>query len=398
MRLLRWAAITSLMTLLLTLGAAGGWFSFKKAAKARRASQAIRDVVPQDGVWHLADPGRTARFDAAAGGHSGRRHWVFEAAGPIVSSAVESGGVVIVGSTDKHVYAVEADNGSLLWKFRTGAQVVAPAWADSEQVFIGSRDSYLYAFHKQKGWLLWSLQVGSGVITSPIVVGDRILFGSEDQRINIVERGDGALLRKVELRAALVGDLAYDRGVLFYATCRNSDQPSKSSGMVQGLSLEHMEPLWRYETQSCGFVTPSVIGEQVLIKASSGELISLNRDTGEEVWRHAAGSAATAYTQSVAVLDPISYSVTTNVAEAFDYSSKERLWSVDIDTQNGVSAPVLSGSLLLYGIGKNLVAHDRWTGALNWQYTTDSGISAPAFVGEERIYIVTESGKLHAIG
>jgi hypothetical protein len=54
--------------------------------------------------------------------------------------------VLYAGSSDGHVYALDASNGTELWRFVTGDSVTSsPAVADGV-VYIGSADDRLYAF------------------------------------------------------------------------------------------------------------------------------------------------------------------------------------------------------------------------------------------------------------
>jgi len=58
--------------------------------------------------------------------------WKFKTDGKIFSSPVLSVGVVLIGSEDKNLYAIDSKTGELKWKFKTGGAVhSSPAVCDN---------------------------------------------------------------------------------------------------------------------------------------------------------------------------------------------------------------------------------------------------------------------------
>ena len=61
------------------------------------------------------------------------------------SSPAVAGGVVYVGSSDNHVYALDASTGELLWRYETGDDVSSSPVVADGVVYVRSNDNYVYA-------------------------------------------------------------------------------------------------------------------------------------------------------------------------------------------------------------------------------------------------------------
>jgi len=75
-----------------------------------------------------------------------------------------------VGSSDRSVYALNADDGTKLWSAYTNGEVTSsPAVVDGV-VYVGSKDRQVYAFDATTGTKLWSAYTNGEVTSSPAVV------------------------------------------------------------------------------------------------------------------------------------------------------------------------------------------------------------------------------------
>jgi LruC domain-containing protein len=101
---------------------------------------------------------------------------------------------IVVGSTDQHLYAFNAD-GSVRWAFETDDMVLStPAVGELDgntsglEIVVGSGDSYVYVLNSE-ATLLWKRPTGWTVRSSPILAdidGDQdleIIIGSDDDKV-----------------------------------------------------------------------------------------------------------------------------------------------------------------------------------------------------------------------
>ncbi|MHB1261278.1 MAG: outer membrane protein assembly factor BamB family protein [Thermoplasmatota archaeon] len=77
---------------------------------------------------------------------SGAGLWSRATGDPVVSSPAVSNGIVVVGSDDKNVYWLSAENGTVLKQFATESVVRSSPALDGTRAFIASFDGTLYMF------------------------------------------------------------------------------------------------------------------------------------------------------------------------------------------------------------------------------------------------------------
>lgn len=109
--------------------------------------------------------------------------WTFAAKSrqqPFFSSPAATSKLVVVGSRDKHVYALERETGKMLWRFQTRNKVDSSPVIVGERVFVGSHDGNLYVLDLDKGAELQRFHLGSGIPASPAVAEDCLVIGSND--------------------------------------------------------------------------------------------------------------------------------------------------------------------------------------------------------------------------
>jgi outer membrane protein assembly factor BamB len=75
--------------------------------------------------------------------------------------------LVLAGSRDGRLYALDTATGKQQWQFRTGNAIEGGAIVDRQHAIFGSTDGRLYVLDLATGKELWSYDLGSGVSTSP---------------------------------------------------------------------------------------------------------------------------------------------------------------------------------------------------------------------------------------
>ncbi|MFZ2634564.1 MAG: PQQ-binding-like beta-propeller repeat protein [Desulfosalsimonadaceae bacterium] len=119
---------------------------------------------------------------------TGTLKWLYQTGDKIVSSpAIGYDGietVVYVGSQDRHVYAIAADNGALKWQFETRAEVYgSPAIGSDGTVYVGecktsTAETYDFDFFciNVDGSKRWGINGGRGFYSSPAIGSDGIIY------------------------------------------------------------------------------------------------------------------------------------------------------------------------------------------------------------------------------
>ncbi|MBA4188789.1 MAG: hypothetical protein C0467_12390 [Planctomycetaceae bacterium] len=113
-----------------------------------------------------------------------KKVWSFEAPKrqqPFQSSPAVTTGLVIAGSRDKKVYALDAKTGEQKWNFVTEGQVDASPVIVGDRVYVGclSDDGNFYVLDLKTGKKIQELQLFSPVVGSVAVGPDSILVGTD---------------------------------------------------------------------------------------------------------------------------------------------------------------------------------------------------------------------------
>lgn len=115
-------------------------------------------------------------FDVAGG----KVAWVYEdRALPFFSSPAVNDRLVLIGSRDKHLHAIDRKTGEGVWKFQTGGRVEGSPIVFVDGVVFGSSDGRLYAAGLEAGAELWQLELGESLVASPAFGGQQIIIGGE---------------------------------------------------------------------------------------------------------------------------------------------------------------------------------------------------------------------------
>lgn len=110
--------------------------------------------------------------------------WTFEAPRrqqPFFASAATAGGLVVAGSRDKKIYALDAKTGQEKWNFATAGQVDASPVVVGDRVYVGclSDDGNFYVLDLKTGRKIQELQLDSAVTGSAAVGADCILVATD---------------------------------------------------------------------------------------------------------------------------------------------------------------------------------------------------------------------------
>ena len=149
--------------------------------------------------WHFATGGER-RFEAKGiHGLTPETQLIADPMDVFLSSPALDHNRVYVGSSDGHVYALNAATGVLLWSFETGGVVHASPAVAGGTIYIGSWDSYLYALDAETGLLKWRFKAGEDPVNhnqegfqSSAAVADGVVYvGCRDSNLYALDAASG---------------------------------------------------------------------------------------------------------------------------------------------------------------------------------------------------------------
>jgi outer membrane protein assembly factor BamB/tRNA A-37 threonylcarbamoyl transferase component Bud32 len=123
----------------------------------------------------------------------GNAKWRFLAKRAVTSTPVLAEGLLVVGSQDWSVYAIDANTGWSAWRFRTRRPVISTPAVAGNTVYVGSADGSLYAIDLSTGQLVWSYETEGQVTSSPLFHNDAVYFGGIDGYVYSIDANKGTL-------------------------------------------------------------------------------------------------------------------------------------------------------------------------------------------------------------
>src|SRR5262249_19882356 len=108
--------------------------------------------------------------------------WEFSTEDSIEGAPAVVDGVVYVGSSDEHLYALSLADGKEKWKYKSGPFKAAPAVRDGS-VYVGDSNGLFHCVSAKDGKKRWTFETGAEITSGANFAGDLILFGSYDETL-----------------------------------------------------------------------------------------------------------------------------------------------------------------------------------------------------------------------
>lgn len=268
---------------------------------------AARDLSSQAGVkWKFNTGGKVFASPVVAGKllllgsengklyalnkDSGKERWQFATTGPVHSSVAVDGDKVFFLSADGMFYAVQLSDGKLLWQFKTGGEQFFDAWdyllsspaVYEGVVYFGSGDSHVYALDAASGALRWKYKTGKIVHASPTVTEEGVYIGSFDGYFYALDH-QGSLRWKFDTmgeRFFPVGEIQYHAAVddsTVYFCARDFN--------IYALNRKTGKGHWVYHELGSWPSVPTVQKQQLLVSTSdTHRILSLSGKRGSRNW------------------------------------------------------------------------------------------------------------------
>jgi outer membrane protein assembly factor BamB len=156
-------------------------------------------------------------LDAANGKELG----TVDLGGQVGASAAVRDGKLYVGTMSNQVVAVDLSKAEVAWTFEPAARKLpffASVAATDKLIIAGSRDKRVYAIDRATGKEVWSVPTEGKVDSSPVVVGKRVYAGSHDGRLYVLELDTGKLIERIQLDGPISASPAIGGGCLVIGT------------------------------------------------------------------------------------------------------------------------------------------------------------------------------------
>jgi outer membrane protein assembly factor BamB len=135
---------------------------------------------------------------------TGQQQWRFAVDSQLLPAPTYVDGTVYFGSTDKNVYAVDAESGQLEpgWPFEAESAIWASPLVADGRVYAASMDHHLYCLDAETGEEIWKTEVGGAMAKQPLLVDGILYAGAFDGKVTAIKADSGELVEGFDFSAA----------------------------------------------------------------------------------------------------------------------------------------------------------------------------------------------------
>jgi serine/threonine protein kinase len=281
----------------------------------------------------------------ALDGSTGELRWSYQSDGGIVSKPIVVEGDVYFGSEDQRLHVVNFRSGKINWTQYTDGPIRSSPYFAEGHVFIGSDDGCLHAFNIATGRQTWQMEAGAPIRSTPVVHEDSILFGTEMGDLFCVDFKSNVKWHFKAKRAVTSSPVVANHSVYFGSV----------DGTIYALDIKSGWVLWRKRLGKATISTPFILDEMLYTGAVNGEIYCIDTRSSKEVWHFATGHQVTG--------SPVIF--------------QDRLYCGSVDG--------------------NIYCLENHTGKLIWKYQTGGAITGTPAISGNLIYIGSTDHKFYAL-
>lgn len=289
-----------------------------------------------------------------------------------------AGGRVFVTSGLRVVTALDATTGDVVWTSEVESPIHGAPTVSGNRVYAVDVDNQVIAFDTATGAQAWSYQAIAEPArilraSSPAVTGETVVTPFSSGELIALRSSNGQpLWQQVLSRTNRTNALSEIRDIAGRPVIsRGMVYAGSHSGLFAAMDVRSGTPRWQLPIATLN--APWVAGDAVYVTSKAGELIAINRDTGQVYWIH-----------------DINENRSRQVGGVFGLFDREvrPIWS----------GPLLATNrLVLVSSEGEAVALDARTGAEQ----ASINLGGPAYIApiayNGMIYVLTDEGQLVAI-
>jgi eukaryotic-like serine/threonine-protein kinase len=315
-----------------------------------------------------------------------------------------------------------SDNRSLTnvkWKFKTQGRIYSSPSVVNNLLLIGSSDNHLYALNSESGKLIWKVETAGAIQSTPVIHNNVAYFLSYDSYFRAVDVSTGKVLWKFRtLGEKTMGDTSYwgmkPRGIYFddlwdcflSSACIDEDR----SLVYFGSSDHHLYALncadgslkWKLKTGGSIHSTPTLSNGIIYTGSWDGKLYAVDSQTGVLKWTFQTGTqTAMAGIQASPVVHEgvVLFGARDANFYALDVVNGKQLWKYSAGNAWIVGSAVVEGDIAYVGTSDTylLLGLDRKTGAEKFRFKTNGYVFGNPLLKDGSAYIGDFTGKMFSI-
>jgi outer membrane protein assembly factor BamB len=312
---------------------------------------------------------------------AGNVKWKFKTNGKIFSSPAVADGLILAGSEDGCLYALDDHSGKLKWKFKTGGAVHSSPAVKGNRVYFGSYDGYYYAADLHTGKLAWKFRTGGEKH-----VGGKGYFGMKPENMEMEDPWDCFLSSPQFIQAG------NDPVVCF----------GSSDGNLYALDARTGHLKWKFKTGGIIHASPACFNGAVYFGSWDTWFYAVDAATGREKWKFKTGEEGImrGIQSSAVVADGIVYFGSRDAnLYALDAESGSLVWKYPAANAWILNSPVIRGDDVLFGTSDTylLLAVNKKTGREDFRFKTNGYVFGTVAIAGSTAYVGDFTGKMFSV-
>ena len=333
--------------------------------------------IPGPGEWAMSHrgPDRNAFVESDGPIPRGIPRWSYQSVAELFASPTVVDNRVYLATGDGRVVALDATSGETRWEFAAGDSVKTSPAVAGDSVFVGLQDGRVVALDKDTGGLLWEFMTGNPVLSSPVVYEGTLYIGSNDWRLYALDAATGEERWSFRADDVILSGPAIHAPVLAFTDVK---------GKLYVLDLESGKRRFDYQAIN-GAEGGAVFSEDRLFLADLGGRVRAVDWTPREFPFEKNIKWFRLQLRHFGFIDSIG-------------QQKGFVWFFLVPDTRFVTTPVVAhNSVYAASTSGKLVALDRESSSLKWEFHSDHSFeSSPSMLGET-LFAADSGGLLYAI-
>ena len=316
--------------------------------------------------------------------------WTYEAGEPIESSAAIADGVVYVGAQSAELLALDLKTGKLLWKYKTteGIGESSPCIADGV-IYVGDLAGVVHAVGKD-GKALWTFKAGSEIKASPVVVDDRVLIGSYDETLYCLAAKTGKVLWQFRINGPVHCTVSVSNGIAYVSGCDE---------IFRAIRISDGKEVYTVSSGAYTGASPALQGPSAFFGTFSNEVLSVNLQSRQLVWRYENKQRQFPFYSSAALADgKVVLGGRDKLVHCLDAKTGKALWTFTTRARVDSSPAVAGGRVYIGSNDGRFYVLQLTTGAKVWEFEAGAALSASPAIAEGKVVIGAQDGRLYCFG
>ena len=182
------------------------------------------------------------------------------------------------------VYAIRLRDGRSLWDTKIGS-VVAPLAFDGDALYAGTEEGAVVRLELEKGHMEWRQALAGAVRAAPIATPYGLVVATTSDTLYLLDRTSGGVRSRMPLPGAVLATPASDGKRLYVAT---------ANGHVISVDLISWTVRWDRTAGDAVYGAPALTGDTLFVLSRDGKLWLIPTDTPDAATSHALGIVAIA--------------------------------------------------------------------------------------------------------